>query len=66
VIASLVKTMRPRQWAKNIFVFAALTFDVKLFNIDVMLIAAGVPLVEAVILWGLSVVITMYVLPAVH
>jgi 4-hydroxybenzoate polyprenyltransferase len=32
VIASLVKTMRPRQWAKNIFIFAALTFDVKLFN----------------------------------
>jgi len=29
---SLLKTMRPRQWAKNVFVFAALVFDLKLFN----------------------------------
>lgn len=28
----LLKTTRPRQWAKNVFVFAALVFDVKLFN----------------------------------
>ncbi|MBI3240980.1 MAG: decaprenyl-phosphate phosphoribosyltransferase [Chloroflexi bacterium] len=28
----LLKTMRPRQWAKNAVVFAALVFDVKLFN----------------------------------
>jgi len=27
----LVKTMRPKQWTKNIFVWAALVFDVKLF-----------------------------------
>jgi len=33
VIASLLKTMRPKQWVKNIFIFAALTFDVKLFNV---------------------------------
>jgi 4-hydroxybenzoate polyprenyltransferase len=32
-IASLVKTMRPKQWTKNIFIFAALTFDVKLLNV---------------------------------
>jgi 4-hydroxybenzoate polyprenyltransferase len=29
----LVKTMRPRQWTKNIFVFAALVFDGKLFHL---------------------------------
>jgi 4-hydroxybenzoate polyprenyltransferase len=28
--AALLKTMRPRQWAKNIFVFAALVFDKQL------------------------------------
>lgn len=28
----LVEAMRPRQWAKNIFVFAPLVFDVKLFH----------------------------------
>jgi len=33
VIIGLVKTMRPKQWVKNIFVFAPLTFDVKLFNL---------------------------------
>jgi len=29
---ALFKTMRPRQWAKNAFVFTALIFDVQLFN----------------------------------
>ena len=28
----LLKTMRPRQWTKNIFIFAPLVFDVKLFQ----------------------------------
>ncbi len=28
----LLKTMRPRQWTKNAFVFAALVFDAKLFD----------------------------------
>ncbi len=29
---ALIKTMRPRQWPKNIFVFAALVFDKQLFH----------------------------------
>jgi len=32
-IAGLIRTMRPKQWTKNIFIFAALTFDVKLLNV---------------------------------
>lgn len=30
----LLKTMRPKQWTKNIFVWAALLFDVKLFRLQ--------------------------------
>ena len=32
MLRALLKTMRPRQWAKNVFLFAALVFDGKLFN----------------------------------
>jgi 4-hydroxybenzoate polyprenyltransferase len=31
-LTALFKTMRPRQWVKNGFIFAALVFDVKFFN----------------------------------
>ena len=31
MLKALIKTMRPRQWTKNIFVFAALVFDKQLF-----------------------------------
>lgn len=32
MIRALLKTMRPRQWTKNVFVFAALVFDKQLLN----------------------------------
>ncbi len=32
MLIALVKTMRPKQWFKNVFVFAPLIFDEKLFN----------------------------------
>jgi hypothetical protein len=31
MLTGLLKTMRPKQWTKNIFIFAALVFDKKLF-----------------------------------
>ncbi len=31
MLRTLIKTMRPRQWTKNVFIFAALVFDEKLF-----------------------------------
>jgi 4-hydroxybenzoate polyprenyltransferase len=37
MLRSLLKTMRPKQWAKNIFIFAPLVFDRKLTDIDAVL-----------------------------
>jgi 4-hydroxybenzoate polyprenyltransferase len=33
MLRALLKTMRPRQWTKNVFLFAALVFDGKLFHL---------------------------------
>jgi hypothetical protein len=33
MVKALFKTMRPRQWTKNAFLFAALVFDGKLFHL---------------------------------
>jgi len=42
MLNALLKTMRPRQWTKNIFVFAALVFDSKLFHpVDFLRTLAG-------------------------
>ena len=37
MLTALIKTMRPRQWTKNIFIFAALVFDKQLFHPDAFL-----------------------------
>jgi len=37
MITALIKTMRPRQWSKNIFIFAALVFDKQFFIPDAFL-----------------------------
>ncbi|MCJ7736168.1 MAG: decaprenyl-phosphate phosphoribosyltransferase [Anaerolineae bacterium] len=34
MIIDLIKAMRPKQWVKNVVVFAPLLFDVKLFNLQ--------------------------------
>jgi 4-hydroxybenzoate polyprenyltransferase len=34
---ALIKSMRPRQWTKNIIVYAALVFDQQFFNLDAFL-----------------------------
>ena len=37
MLTALLKTMRPRQWPKNIFIFAALVFDKQLLNAEAFL-----------------------------
>ena len=37
MLTGLLKTMRPRQWPKNIFIFAALVFDKQLFHAQAFL-----------------------------
>jgi 4-hydroxybenzoate polyprenyltransferase len=37
MLKALLKTMRPRQWSKNIFIFAALVFDKQLLNVEAFL-----------------------------
>ena len=37
MIKALIKTMRPRQWIKNVFIFAALVFDEQLLNFGPLL-----------------------------
>ena len=34
MLRALLKTMRPKQWAKNVFLLAALVFDRKLTNVE--------------------------------
>lgn len=37
MLPALIKTMRPRQWSKNAFVFFALVFDKQLFHLEAFL-----------------------------
>jgi 4-hydroxybenzoate polyprenyltransferase len=37
MLRALLKSMRPRQWTKNIIVYAALVFDQQFFNIEAFL-----------------------------
>ena len=37
MLIGLIKTMRPKQWAKNIFVFAPLVFDRKLLGVNYLI-----------------------------
>lgn len=37
MLNALIKTMRPKQWAKSVFLFAALVFDRKLTNLEAIL-----------------------------
>lgn len=41
MLTALIKTMRPRQWSKNAFVFFALVFDKQLFHLEAFLRTLG-------------------------
>src|SRR4051812_28118629 len=41
MLTALLKTMRPRQWPKNGFVFFALVFDKQLFHLEAFLRTLG-------------------------
>src|SRR5690349_7864869 len=41
MLTALLKTMRPRQWSKNAFVFFALVFDKQLFHLGAFLRTLG-------------------------
>lgn len=41
MLIGLIKTMRPRQWLKNVFIFAPLIFDVKLFKLQYLAPTVG-------------------------
>lgn len=41
MLSGLIKSMRPRQWPKNGFVFVALLFDGKMFHLPSVLAATG-------------------------
>lgn len=36
-LIALLRTMRPKQWTKNVFVFAGLVFDAQLFHVEPLL-----------------------------
>jgi len=41
VLIDIIRSMRPRQWPKNAFVFVALLFDRKLFDLASLLPVLG-------------------------
>ena len=41
VLLALLKTLRPKQWPKNVFVFAALVFDHKLTDPDLLILTGA-------------------------
>lgn len=50
MLKALLKTMRPKQWAKSVFLLAALVFDRKLTNLDAILhTLAGVAIFSLIV-----------------
>lgn len=40
-VRALIRSMRPRQWLKNILIFTALVFDEKLFDVNAVLVTTA-------------------------